>query len=77
MAVEEIKVTSMPTQRSINDVALELTQLYYKNIEPNNVEELQEAYAKLYAIAITMVYGKKNAYVNTGLIPDDLINKIP
>jgi len=35
---EDIKVNLKPIQRNINDVALELTQLYYENHHMGDVE---------------------------------------
>jgi hypothetical protein len=53
---EDIKVNLKPIQRNINDVALELTQLYYENHHMGDVEEVQEIYARFYAIAAKMDY---------------------
>lgn len=47
----EVKVRPTPIQRNLNDVAMELTQLYYKGVGPESVEELQKTYCKMYATA--------------------------
>lgn len=40
-------------QRNINDVAMELTELYYKlNIESPTREQLEETYSKFYDTAL-------------------------
>ncbi|MCB2300641.1 hypothetical protein [Clostridium tagluense] len=48
---EEIKVNPTPIQRNINDVAMELTQLYYRSQNSNSIEKIQEVYRKFYATA--------------------------
>ncbi|HHZ12833.1 MAG: hypothetical protein ACOX1R_02885 [Caldicoprobacterales bacterium] len=53
---EDIKVNLKPIQRNLHDVALELTQLYYENHHMGDVEEVQEIYARFYAIAAKMDY---------------------
>ena len=53
---EDIKVNLKPIQRNLHDVALELTQLYYENHHMGDVEEVQEIYARFYAIAARMDY---------------------
>jgi hypothetical protein len=53
---EDIRVNLKPIQRNLHDVALELTQLYYENHHMGDVEEVQEIYARFYAIAAKMDY---------------------
>jgi hypothetical protein len=53
---EDIRVNLKPIQRNLHDVALELTQLYYENHHMGDVEEVQETYARFYAIAAKMDY---------------------
>ncbi|MBZ9635512.1 hypothetical protein [Clostridium sp. FP1] len=53
---EEIKVIPTPIQRNFNDVAMELTMLFYskRNNNEYTVQKIQEAYRKFYATAQLM-----------------------
>lgn len=53
---------------------MELTQLYYREHPINDIEEVQETYAKFYAIAAKMYY--PNHKVFDKLIPEEIINKL-
>jgi hypothetical protein len=63
---ENINVSSEPTpiQRNAEDVAIELTQLYYRKGDyttPLTIEGIQETYSKFYATARMMNrYGNKS-----------------
>ena len=46
---DEVKVIPTPIQRNLNDVAMELTELYYRSINSNSIEKIQEVYKKFYA----------------------------
>ena len=48
---DEVKVIPTPIQRNLNDVAMELTELYYRSINSNSIEKIQEVYKKFYATA--------------------------
>lgn len=48
---DDIRVSPTPIQRNIQDVATDLTQLIYTKWAPESVEEVQETYAKMFAIA--------------------------
>lgn len=66
---DEIKVNPTPIQRNFNDVAMELTQLYYKVSHPgeHTIERIQEVYKHFYAISIfshNMQYDEINKLVN-------------
>lgn len=70
---DTIKVEPTPIQRNVNDVAVELTQLYFKNKVVGSVEEVQEVYAKCYATAITARRTEiNNISAFKTLLPDDL-----
>lgn len=59
---DEIRVSPTPIQRNLNDIAMELTQLYY-SMQPANkytIEDIQDAYKKFYATA-KKSYLMKNA----------------
>lgn len=71
---KDIRVNPTPIQRNLNDVAMELTQLYYREHPINDIEEVQETYAKFYAIAAKMYY--PNHKVFDKLIPEEIINKL-
>lgn len=45
---ETIKVERTPVQRNSLDVAVELTQLYYKQKTPSSLEELKATFTELY-----------------------------
>lgn len=49
---DEVKVNPTPIQRNYNDVATELTQLYFSRFGFDNIEEIQEVYTKFYATAL-------------------------
>lgn len=66
---DEIKVSPTPIQRNYNDVAMELTQLYYKanHTGEYTIERIQEVYKHFYAIAISshnMEYDEINKLVS-------------
>ena len=48
---DEIKVTPTPIQRNLNDVVMELTELFYtrQTSQEYTVEKIQEVYKKFYA----------------------------
>ena len=49
---EEVRVAPTPIQRNELDVAMELTEMYYKhNAFPESIEELRETYSKFFAVA--------------------------
>ncbi|WP_297422120.1 hypothetical protein [Clostridium sp.] len=62
---DNINVNAEPTpiQRNAEDVAIELTQLYYEKGDytaPITIEKIQETYSKFYATARVMKeYGRK------------------
>lgn len=57
-------------QRNNLDVALELTQLYYKNTAINSPEELEMTYAKFHTLVYTL---QSNNYRNfIDLLPEDI-----
>lgn len=68
---DSVSVDPTPIQRNQYDVAVDLTKLYYErsNIRPS-VEEIQETYAKFYAVACGM-YVKAH-----GKSPVDNIQKL-
>ncbi|MBU3215842.1 hypothetical protein LL033_11835 [Clostridium estertheticum] len=53
---DQVKVNPTPIQRNINDVAMELTELYYSasNGSEYTVEKIQQTYRKFYATAELM-----------------------
>jgi hypothetical protein len=55
---DDIKVNPAPIQRNYNDVAVELTQLYYSHISPASIAEIQETYFKMYTAASYAGRGK-------------------
>lgn len=61
---DNINVEPTPIQRNAEDVAMELTQLFYRKGDyetPITIESLQETYAKFYAVARMMNrYGSKS-----------------
>jgi len=54
---DEVRVSPTPIQRNVNDVALELTKMYYETYNVGSIEEIQETYARFYAIAARMDSG--------------------
>lgn len=51
----EAKVNPTPIQRNLNDVAMELTQLYYRAQNTGKeytIERIHEVYKHFYAIAV-------------------------
>ncbi len=48
---DEIKVNPTPNQRNLQDVAIELTQLYYRDRVVGEVGNIQETYLKFFSIA--------------------------
>lgn len=50
---EDIKVSTTPIQRNLNDVAVELTALYFKaqNNAEYTIEQIQGAYKEFYTTA--------------------------
>lgn len=52
---EKLDVNPTPIQRNQYDVAVDLTKLYYSlRLETPEIEEIQETYAKFYAVACGM-----------------------
>jgi hypothetical protein len=67
---DDIRVSPTPIQRNVKDVALELTLLYYQNNNTDSIEEIQETYAKFYAIAETL---RRSHYKEFGgLLPNSI-----
>lgn len=54
----EVKVNPTPIQRNLNDVAMELTNLYFKarNFSDHSIENIQDAYKRFYATALNATY---------------------
>lgn len=49
----DIKVSPTPIQRNLNDVAVELTQLYYKDNTASSVEDVKKTYIEFFKTALT------------------------
>lgn len=62
---DNINVSPTPIQRNAEDVAIELTQLYYEKGDYSasiTIEEIQETYSKFYATARAMhEYGRSSS----------------
>lgn len=52
------KVAPTPIQRNLQDVAVDLTNLYYHQKTAKTVEEMQETYLKFYAVAVRAYQGE-------------------
>jgi hypothetical protein len=68
---DEVKVSPAPIQRNVLDVAVELTLLYYSNsMAPINcIEDVQETFAKMFAVANASHRGKIDGNL---LLPESL-----
>jgi hypothetical protein len=53
----EVKIVPTPIQRNLNDVAMELTELYFSRHSGSEctIENIQNTYKKFYAIAMNAV----------------------
>lgn len=49
---EKLDIKANPIQRNLNDVATDLTKIYYESNRADSIEEIQEAYIKFYATAL-------------------------
>ena len=47
--MRNMEVKPTPIQRNINDVAIELTELYYSQYKFNSIDELSDTYSKFYS----------------------------
>ena len=48
---DEVKTGSAPIQRNLNDIAMELTQLYFSERNPGTIAQIQDTYKRFYATA--------------------------
>lgn len=48
--MKNMEVKLAPIQRNINDVAIELTELYYSQYKFNSIDELSDTYSKFYSM---------------------------
>ncbi|WP_421616749.1 hypothetical protein ACAF76_012840 [Brevibacillus sp. TJ4] len=71
---EEVTVTNGPIQRNKLDVATELTKLYYAEYDIDDVEELQQTFAKMYAIAAYLE--SRSAIDLQELVPYEILKKV-
>lgn len=57
---EDIKVSTTPIQRNLNDVALELTTLFFskQNNSQFTIKNIQDAYTDFHATAKTAYFSK-------------------
>lgn len=69
----ELTTKPSPIQRNLNDVAVELTQLFYKSRPPQTVQEIQETYFKFYSIA--QIASNDGYKIDTEFIPENIRNK--
>ncbi|QQE75707.1 hypothetical protein KDJ56_07150 [Brevibacillus composti] len=71
---DDVKVKPSPIQRNKLDVATELTTLYYSAYSMGDAEEIQETFAKFYAIAQYLETKRGNDLQS--LVPEEIIKKI-
>lgn len=50
----DINVKPSPIQRNNRDIAIELTKMYLKDFGIQSLEDMQEVYAKFYAVSTLM-----------------------
>ncbi|MBT2599101.1 MULTISPECIES: hypothetical protein [unclassified Oceanobacillus] len=70
---ETVSVNPSPIQRNTNDVAIELTKLYGSRFGFASEEELENTYARYYALAKTLELNYRGL---DNLVPEDILNKI-
>jgi hypothetical protein len=70
---ETISVSPTPIQRNSADVALELTELYFKRYGLDSMQDITDAYSKFYA---TAEYLRMNHRKLENLVPEDIIRAI-
>ncbi|MBS4220270.1 hypothetical protein KHA96_18370 [Bacillus sp. FJAT-49711] len=71
---DKIEVVQGISQRNRHDVAVELTKLYADNIMLSELEDIENAYAKFYALANILEQSNTNSL--NEFLSEEILNKL-